>query len=207
MRATAALSGGFQAPVHDSQAVFRTIMNALARPGTVHDLTPRAKPPATLSAEAGAVALALLDHETPVWCDQALAAAPAVADWLRFNTGAPIVAAPEEAEFAFVADPLRMPPLSSFAQGTADYPDRSTTLVVAVETLDARTGADIRGADLRGPGIATTARLAPHPLPHAFWDQARANHARFPRGVDLLFTAPGRIAGLPRSTRILAPEA
>lgn len=197
-----ALAGGFGSPVFDAQSVFRNIMSALARPGSVVDLGVLSKPPQPLTGEAGAVALTLLDHETPIWCDQALSASPAVAEWLRFHTSARIVEAPSEAAFAFIAEPARMPPLSSFSPGTTEYPDRSTTLVVAVESLSGRDGANIEG-----PGIETRARIAPQPLPPAFWDQARANHALFPRGVDMLFVTAGQIAALPRSTRILKPEA
>jgi alpha-D-ribose 1-methylphosphonate 5-triphosphate synthase subunit PhnH len=39
-------------------------------------------------------------------------------------------------------------------------------------------------------------------LPLEFWDAARANAARFPRGVDLLLCAGDRLAALPRTTRV-----
>ena len=32
------------------------------------------------------------------------------------------------------------------------------------------------------------------------------NHALFPCGVDLLLVAPGRLAGLPRSTHVVSVE-
>lgn len=195
-----ALSGGFEAPVFDAQMVFRSIMDAFARPGTAVALDAKTEPPGPLSAEAGAVALALLDHETPVWCDSVLAGAPRVLDWLKFHTGAPVTEAPEDAAFAFIGQPDRMPALAAFAQGTAEYPDRSTTLVVMATRLG--TDRSAGGAELSGPGIRTATRFAPDPLPPGFWDQARANHAQFPRGVDMVFAAPGRIAALPRSTRI-----
>ncbi len=193
----AALSGGFAAPVFDSQAVFRAVMDATARPGKIVDLAAEAAPPKPLSEAAGAIALALFDHETPVWLDHELAGAEAVADWLRFHTGAPVTDAPEEAAFALISDSAHMPALSSFRQGTAEYPDRSTTLIVAVETLKSQSV-----IALRGPGIKDAATLAPAPLPVGFHDQLRTNHAQFPRGVDLVFVAGARIAALPRSTRI-----
>jgi alpha-D-ribose 1-methylphosphonate 5-triphosphate synthase subunit PhnH len=196
-----ALSGGFEEPVFDAQSIFRDVMSAFAAPGTIIDISAKAHPPSPLTTEAGMIAIALLDHETPVWCDQVLSS-PAIASWLRFHTGAPITDDANEAAFAFVSDPARMPSLASFAQGSSEYPDRSTTVIVAVETLSAR-----RGANLEGPGIASPIRLAPHPLPPTFWDQARANHALFPRGVDMLFVSAGKIAALPRSSRIFLPEA
>jgi alpha-D-ribose 1-methylphosphonate 5-triphosphate synthase subunit PhnH len=35
-----------------------------------------------------------------------------------------------------------------------------------------------------------------------FWAQWQANHAAFPRGVDVLFTCGADAVGLPRTTRV-----
>lgn len=191
------LAPGFVDPVHDAQGAFRAVLDALARPGTVQVLATRLVPPAPLTAELAAVALALADADAPLWLDASLAREPAVAAFLRFHTGAPVVADPAEAAFALVSDPARCPPFAAFAQGTPAYPDRSTTLVLALERLDGETP----GLRLSGPGIRGEARLAASPLPADLVARLRANHALFPRGVDLVLVAPGRVAGLPRSTR------
>lgn len=191
------LAPGFNDPGLGAQAVFRAVMDAMARPGRIGHITVPLAPPAPLGRAMAAVALALTDFETPLWLDPALADNDGVRRWLAFHTGAPVVAAPAEAAFALVADPARRPDLAAFAQGTDDYPDRSTTVIVAVETL-----AGDRGATLSGPGIDGETRLAADPLGADFWSACRRNHAGFPRGVDLLFTAGDRIAALPRSTRI-----
>ena len=191
------LAGGFEQPVVDAQSVFRAVMEAFSRPGRSVALSTKVEPPSPLTVEAGAVALALFDQDTPIWCDAPLAGEPAIRDWLAFHTGAPVAAGPEQAAFALISAADRMPALSGFAQGTADYPDRSTTLIMMVNTLMSR---DV--VRLAGPGIEATETIAPAPLPANFWDQARANQTLFPRGVDILFAAPGKIAALPRSTRI-----
>ena len=41
------------------------------------------------------------------------------------------------------------------------------------------------------------------PGPQNFRAQLDANHALFPRGVDIVLTTPTQIAGLPRTTRIV----
>jgi alpha-D-ribose 1-methylphosphonate 5-triphosphate synthase subunit PhnH len=84
----------FPAPVLASQAAFRALMDAFARPGTVKPLTPAAAAPSPLSATAAAVALAMLDYETPVWLDAALAQPPQVADWIRLHAGARVTSDP-----------------------------------------------------------------------------------------------------------------
>lgn len=193
-----ALAHGFTDPVHDGQALFRAVMDALSRPGRVRALATHLSPPAPLTPELAAIALTLVDAETPVWLDAPLRAEPEVAAFLRFHSAAPLTEAPDRAAFALIADPAHCPPLDSFAQGSLAYPDTSTTLILAVESLS-----DTAGPVFAGPGIQGTARVAARPLPADWPAQMIANHAGFPMGVDLLFVAPGRIAGLPRSARLL----
>lgn len=182
-----ALLGGFtDAPVQSAHA-FRACLEALARPGTVHDLT-GATPPAPLSVAAGVLVLTLCDGTTPVHLAGAHDCAD-VRDWITFHTGAPLVAA----EMAVIAigtwDGLQ--PVTRFAIGQPDYPDRSATLIVEMVALTAQ------GARLTGPGIKTEAHLS-LPETAAF----TANSALFPLGFDCFFTAGTQVAGLPRSTKV-----
>ena len=118
---------------------------------------------------------------------------------LRFHCGCPIVDEPVHARFAVVADSMRMPELDQFDPGTDEYPDRSATVIVQARALSAGTG-----RRLTGPGIESEARLDALGLPERFWESLRANHGRFPRGVDVLLTAGSRLAALPRTTRVEA---
>lgn len=194
---SSAVKPAFRDPPRDAQAVFRAVMNAMARPGRILPLPADFTCPAPLIPTAAAILIALADYETPIWLDRALSGADGVAEFLRFHTGGRIVAAPEAASFALIGDPAAAPPLSSFAQGTPDYPDRSATLIYQVEQVMGG------GWTLAGPGIADTANFGAAPLPEDFTRQLRDNHAGFPLGVDVIFAAPSSIAALPRSTRIL----
>lgn len=180
-----AMIGGFvDAPVQSATG-FRAILNALSRPGEIVPVA-GAQPPAPLSRAAGTVALILLDDTTPVH----LAGAhdcPAVRDWIVFHTGAPLVGA-RDALFAIGTWDALLP-VSRFAIGTAEYPDRAATLIVEVAHLAAE------GALLRGPGIETAARLS---LPET--EAFRHNRALFPLGFDAFLTCDDRLAGMPRST-------
>lgn len=189
---------GFGDPVHDAQAVFRAVLDALSRPGravTVPAEMPVLPPfePAAL-----AVCLALADPDTPLWLDPPLRR-PDIEAHLRFHAGCPLTDGMAEASFAVVADPRRMPPLDAFALGDDQFPDRSTTVIVQVPAL---CGGD--GVVASGPGIPHPIAFAPAGLPGAFWTWAARNHALFPRGVDILFACGRELIGLPRSSRLEA---
>ena len=188
MRAEA-LSGGFtDAPIQSARA-FREILEAMARPGSIHGVA-GANPPMPLSPAAGTVLLTLCDSTTPLFL-AGDADCPDVRDWVAFHIGAPIVAA-EKAAFALGQwDDLQ--PVSRFSVGLPDYPDRSATLIVEQDRLTNH------GPALTGPGIETAALLN-LPETAAF----RANRALFPLGFDAIFTSGDRIAALPRSTRVEA---
>ena len=179
------LEGGFANPPLDAARAFRAVMQAIARPGTIHKLA-GAVPPAPLSEAAATILLTLCDAETPVHLADA-ADCPEVRAWLAFHTGAP-VSGRDSCMFA-VGPWNALIPLSGFPIGTAEYPDRSATLIVESEALQQS------GATLTGPGIQSTNRLS---LPDI--DAFQANHALFPLGLDFLFTCGNRIAALPRST-------
>jgi alpha-D-ribose 1-methylphosphonate 5-triphosphate synthase subunit PhnH len=184
----------FPAPVLASQAVFRAVMDAFARPGERKPLPGMSAAPAPLSATAAAVAATLLDYETPLWLDPPLARASQVIEWIRFQTGAPMTVDPRQAAFAIIAEPAQAPPFDLFALGTAEYPDRSTTIMLQVQ----RFGSGER-LMLSGPGIAGRAQLAAEPLPLDFHGRLAANRALFPRGVDVMLVSPDAVAALPRS--------
>lgn len=191
------VAGGFAEPVTASSAVFRAVMDAMARPGRIAAVPAPAAPPAPMGAIAGALALTLLDQDTPVWLCPELAASQALAAWLTFHTAAPRTPATHEAQFALAASGGTMPALEALSLGTQEYPDRSTTLIVTLQALAG--GAGLR---LTGPGIREAALVAPKGLPDRFFGQWRANGALYPRGVDLILCGPDAILALPRTTRI-----
>jgi alpha-D-ribose 1-methylphosphonate 5-triphosphate synthase subunit PhnH len=183
----AALEGGFSnAPVDAAQA-FRAAMAVLARPGRIGTLT-GARPPAPLSVAAGTLILTLCDPDTGLHLAPSHDT-PDICAWVAFHTGAPQVAR-GDAAFALGTWEALMP-LSGYPLGTAEYPDRSATLIVECETLGPE------GATLRGPGIRGQAGLS-LPETAAF----AANARLFPLGLDFYFTAGDRVAALPRSTKV-----
>lgn len=181
------LEGGFHDPALQSAGAFRAVMEAMARPATINRLE-GATPPAPVSQAAGCAILTLCDTDTPIYLAGAFDS-DEVRAWISFHTGAPFVAS-DCCAFALGRweDLL---PLHSFPVGTPQYPDRSATLIVEMETLSNQ------GYSLRGPGIRDMAHLS---LPDSAAFQT--NHAQFPLGLDFLFTCDRQIAALPRSTEV-----
>lgn len=184
---------GLADPVHDAQQAFRTALEAMARPGTLHAVgEPIEGLP--LGAALAQLLLALTDEDTPVWWQHGT---PALRQWLRFHTGARSVDAPGEASFAVVTTPADLPPLERFRAGTLQAPEHSCTLLLEVPSLAA--GAPLQA---RGPGIRDSATLRIAGLAEGFWAEWQASHAAFPQGVDIFFTCGSELLGLPRTARI-----
>lgn len=181
------LAGGFTDPAVQSAHAFRSVMEAMARPGTLQEVS-GAEPPAPLSRAAGAVLLTLCDTDTPVYLAGATDCA-AVRSWLAFHTGAPLTG-PSHCMFA-VGTWSDLGPMSAYPIGTSEYPDRSATLIVECPELNAL------GATLTGPGIRGTAALS---LPEL--EAFQHNRKLFPLGLDFIFTNGSSLAALPRSTEV-----
>lgn len=189
---------GLADPVLESQRIFRVLLDALAHPGRIVVMPGPDSSPAPIHGAAAAICLALVDHETPLWLDAA-AARGGMAEFVRFHCGCQVVEAPEQARFAVVSDPDAMPPLARFDIGTDEFPDRSATVIVQTRGLS-----EGPGRRLTGPGIAGESRLEVSGLPASLWRALDANHALFPRGVDVLLTDGARLVALPRTTKVEA---
>lgn len=193
MGTNSAVTGGFDNPVHDAQSTFKAVMDAMARPGTHQKLPRQAKPDLKMGRTIASLILTLCDADTPIWLDDTLRD-DALQSWISFHTGAPIIERASEAQFAFCGSCDKLPPLQSFMLGTQDYPDRSTTLIVQCDQLEA--GADVI---LSGPGIKETKTISLPISSAGFVETWKANRNLFPRGIDIVFAGPDAVMCLPRS--------
>lgn len=199
MATIAELPSGLVDKVLSAQSTFRCVMDATARPGSVQHVAAGVGAPAHLMRGTAAIALTLFDHDTPVWLDRGMSDSSEVAKWLKFHSGAPVVSDPSICHFALIADPSRLVDLSCFALGSNEFPDRSTTLIVQVESLT-------RGSryELRGPGIDGTAILHATIAPRDLFERLSINQTLFPRGIDVVLVANDQIVAIPRTTRLVA---
>ena len=199
MTTIAELPSGFADKVLSAQSTFRSVMNAMARPGSVQRIAAAAGTPGRMMRGTAAIALTLFDHDTPVWLDSAMLGGSDVVKWLKFHTGAPVVQDSAIAAFALFADGAALPALERFALGTSEYPDRSTTVILQVDSLTSG-----RAHELRGPGIDGAATLRAAIEPADLFERLRVNETLFPRGMDLVLVADDAVVAIPRTTRAVS---
>lgn len=190
------LGAGLDDIAHDSQLLFRAVLDAFSHPGRIVALpaVPEAAP--GLNPAATAIVLTLVDRDTPLWLAPELDSAE-LRQFVRFHAGAPIAAEKSVAAFALLA----AVELDGFAVGSDPYPDRSATLIVQVPAL--RGGPALT---LRGPGINGTARTEVAGLPGSFLADWAANRALFPCGVDLVLACGSDVLALPRGIAVQPEE-
>ena len=186
---------GFNDLIQDSQSTFRTLLNALSRPGTPNQITAELTPPSGLSLACAAACLTLLDLETQVWLQPELGTE--IKNWLLFHTGCRFTEDSNQADFAIIANPNKMPHLSEFKQGTPVYPEDSTTLLMQIDCFTGGKKITLQGAGINGE---ITMAIA---LPDSFWQQWQQNHNSYPLGVDTYFFSQDRVMGLPRTSNLI----
>jgi alpha-D-ribose 1-methylphosphonate 5-triphosphate synthase subunit PhnH len=182
---------GFTDPVLESQACFRAVLDAMARPGTLHQAGAGLTPPAPLAHATAAVLLTLVDGESATWLAPAFAP---VRDWVAFHCGTLPTGEAHAASFV-LTDTL--PDFATLEAGSDESPDASATVILQVAALG--TG---RRLLLSGPGLRVPGELHVDGLPADFPRLWAANHTLFPRGVDLILCSGTTLAALPRSVRV-----
>lgn len=199
MTTIAELPAGFADKVLSAQSTFRSVMDAMARPGTVQRVVASVGTPGPMMCGTAAIALTLFDHDTPIWLDARMSETSEVAKWLKFHSGAPVLDDPSVCSFALIGNGSALPDLSRFSFGTNEYPDRSTTLILQVDSLE-------HGStfELRGPGIDGTATLRAMIEPVNLFERLAVNETLFPRGIDVVLVSGEAIVAIPRTTRLVA---
>jgi alpha-D-ribose 1-methylphosphonate 5-triphosphate synthase subunit PhnH len=212
-----------QRVMYYSATVFRRLLNAMSRPGTVETIP---LPDALagipegddlvgfLSVNEGGYlynrfalgALAtLLDRETTFalggaggWIERETS----LSRWLERFGGARMKA-PSEADFILCLDGQSGALLNELRLGTEAAPEDGATAFICVSAME---GEPMRGGsvlDLQGPGIRETASITVWGLPEVAQEAIVATRRTYPLGVDvILIDRQGRCACLPRSTRV-----
>lgn len=175
--------------VHGSQRVFRCLLEAVSSPGKLFVL-----PPFEGERPEESVLHALLDHEVSLCV---VGGGAETSERLASVTGARL-ATLREADFALIHDPDET--ASKMRRGTLERPELGATAVYVVERLS---GGGALTLKLSGPGVPGERLLGVEGLGAGEMEAIRSAREGYPLGVDVyLVDEAGRIAGLPRSTRL-----
>lgn len=167
------------------RVVFRTVLEAWARPGCVVNLGPW-----TGGSSTALTVLAALCDAGTTFCDVHLLLSKGERGRLGALPGS-------SAEAAFVlADATKDPGELTLARGTLLAPEKGATLILANVAIGSG-----RELSLSGPGIDGSVNLRLGGI-HSNWWIARERWGGFPMGVDVVLCSGSRAVCLPRHTRI-----
>jgi len=186
---------GFTNPIFDATEVFRKVLAAMSRPGEMQSIKKLCAFPDSLNSSSAAILLALADMETEVWLAPEMDS-PQARDFLKFHTGCRVIETPEDCMFAIVNTQTDLAIFNKLPIGTSEYPDRSATLVMAVENIESEPG-----VTLKGPGIKVSHDLRIADVTTDFWRWFEQNTQLFPCGIDVIFASEDHIAAVPRSIK------
>lgn len=179
---------------------FRSVLDAVSKPGTEVVLRDLAGVPAPLHAASATLVLSLCDFQTPVWVSPKLDSVE-VRAFLRFHAGVPFVDQPGEAHFALM-DAVEFKQFHRQLNiGTGEYPDRAATAIIQTTAFAA--GDKVT---LEGPGIRNKMHLSVAGIEVADWQRLATDRTLFPLGIDSMFVAQTAIVAVPRSTHITLTE-
>lgn len=185
-----------------TQTVFRTLLNCMARPGTIGHLDQKlnfGKLDKPFTNYFFSIALTLLDQEVlfHVWNNQY----PAAAQLQAYTMSRP--GKLEDCDYLLVSGAEYFD-LSRLKKGSWQFPDESATIICQVESLTApaiRQAETIR-FELRGPGIPSLREISVGGLNPALLEPWRQCNREYPQGLDwILVDRSGQVCCLPRSTK------
>ena len=178
-----------------TQLSFRTIMRAMANPGSIHRLDGGME-----TAALRLVAETLFDQDV-TFCVIGDRRTRELEDRLYERTKSPVAELPL-ADFIVVTGGAGRGQLLAAKTGTPEYPDRGATVIFSVDTLADGSENDFF-VRLSGPGIPGQKHLRIQGLDHDELIQLQELNRGYPLGVDSIFVdTKDCITCIPRSVKI-----
>ncbi|MFZ4453056.1 phosphonate C-P lyase system protein PhnH [Salibacterium aidingense] len=188
--------------VHDSQLIYREMLEAVSRPGTISNIkTVLTKlPDSPVNPGLIGMALTILDGETSF---AVVPESSKLSSYIQQKTGSRVETL-DQADYILMYDLSLVPSFSevieTIKKGTLIDPHDSATLLIQVKSFSATNGAPYI---LSGPGIASEYQVPIEGLPEN-WEKTRQRAIKeFPLGIDFFFVSQAaEILSIPRTTRI-----
>ena len=185
---------GFKNKTFESQEAFHLILQATANPGKKVKFMNHNYSQKDLHISSVNIIFTLLDLDTNVFIQSAQE--NIISNFIKLHTGSPITKNKIESDFAIITHGDL--DFDSFNDGLDQYPDKSTTLIIQIQSMS-------EGEDfvLSGPGIKISNQITLRGIPHNFKEKINSNSSKFPRGVDIFLTCNDELISLPRTIKIV----
>jgi len=169
----------------NQQRIFRALMEAMARPGSLHPLGDWLDGAHAFRGVLGS----LLDiKNTLADCHGLLEPR----DWSLLQVRQEVA---EKADYLLCKG--NSLPLGAPKIGTLNCPDQSATLLIQVDVL----GHGSRTLKLQGPGIESCCTLLLEGF-ETTWLEQREQSLSFPLGIDMILLDKDKVTAIPRTTRL-----
>lgn len=198
--------------VHDTQFIYRQLLDAMARPGKVNDIGSAVAHMTgnnRISQSFAGLAITLLDQE--VTFSTVMANNDSAIAFIQSRTFCPHVSF-NVADYVFVdrfvSDEQVTEIMSQVKQGTLIDPHLSATVLLAVEDLkEVRdvTSGDQKGTmyTLKGPGIEHEKHVFIEGMSAHWWKMRQETNQEYPLGVDMIIVSDNdEILAIPRTTMV-----
>jgi len=185
--------------VFDAQRHFRTLLDCMARPGTVGRLDDVAVTPPGLNRASALAGFALLNADVSYHIEVSGADLPL---YITMNTASQ-QAELHEADFLFVRGDKAADTVSRAKIGTLTYPENGATVIVDVDRVAAVPFDGARAFSLQGPGVDGEVTVYVAGLEEGFATALKEKNEEFPLGVDAILTdTAGAVVCISRTSKI-----
>jgi alpha-D-ribose 1-methylphosphonate 5-triphosphate synthase subunit PhnH len=193
--------------VHDTQFIYRQLLDAFARPGQIGSLESVSSKLVSLSplqAMVTCFALTLFDGEVGFCLE--MDSQEGLEAYVRQMTFSRIEPA-SKADYVMTQGGMPVERiqalLAQLKKGTLLRPEDGATVFIRVDELASEACPEGSCLTLTGPGIRASRTLCVQGLPKAWIEERARINAEYPLGIDMvLFTESGKLTALPRTTII-----
>ncbi|MEM9832717.1 MAG: phosphonate C-P lyase system protein PhnH [Bacteroidota bacterium] len=186
--------------IFQAQADFRLIMDCMANPGKIHQLSADIQAVEALLPASALVGLALMNADVSFYVGNGHQTAES---YFVLNTSArPASAA--QADFLFLGGQEdAASAILDAPEGELAYPEKGAFIILETMGVSNEPLPDALALVLRGPGVDGERQLFVQGLNGQVLEALNQKNQEYPLGIDTIFTDPaGHTLGLPRSIKI-----
>ncbi|MEM7109901.1 MAG: phosphonate C-P lyase system protein PhnH [Bacteroidota bacterium] len=184
--------------VFEAQEHFRIIMDAMARPGSIHKLDGGIEELEGVNKATCLVAFTLLDSNVTFY----QRFSETFDEYLILNTSSSPAQA-EQADFLFLNGNEEMDQVIEQAkEGDPEYPEKGAFLIIQVAKISYERFNNSHEVILNGPGVKAEQPIYLEGIEKSILEIIKEKNVEYPLGVDTLLTDPrGNTVGIPRSNQ------